>query len=304
MIQQWPSLEELRSFVEVARMRSFAGAARELHVTASAVSHRVASLEDFLGATLFQRTTRTVRLTSVGRELLVPIQDGLGQIHAGISRVRKPAQGTVLTVSCSTSFALLRLLRHLPVWNDAHPGHEVHVFADDRLADPRRDDIDVCIRYGAGNYPGLVSKRLTTEWVFPVCSPAFQKRHRLSDATRLARMPLIHHDVMRDHPGRVDFPRWFSRAGIKTAQAEQGIRVSHAHMALSAAMAGQGVALGRTSLVALALKEGLLVTPARPKVRSGLAYHFVTAEEPAAVVLAFRNWLLAALSTNSRRRNK
>jgi len=295
MSHQLPSLEELQTFREVARKRSFSSAARELHVTPSAVSHRISELEESLGVALFARTTRSVRLTDAGRRLLSGVDAGLDQIHEAISAIYAPARGPAITVSCSTSFAILQLLPNLPHLKAEIPDLEVHVFADDRLADPRREDIDVCIRYGAGNYPGLQATRLGTEWVFPVCSPEFRHRHRLKEPKQLLCVPLIHHDVLRDHPGRVDFPRWLKRAGVSGRATTAGTHFSHAHMALAAAIGGQGVALGRTSLVGPALGAGHLVMPLRPKVRSGLAYHFVTAEPPKGSVARLLAWLRARL---------
>lgn len=277
MVQELPPLEELETLVRVGRLRSFSKAARELHVSASAVSHRIASLEERIGLPLLERTTRSVVLTDTGRLLLPEWETALRTIHESLERVHRTSGVRPLTISCSPSFAILCLMPLLGQLRQERPELEVHVFADDRLADPRREDIDACIRYGAGVYPGLRSQRLTTEWVFPVCTPAFARTHRLRRAAQLCDLPLIHHDVLRDHPARVDWPRWLSRAGQGAEIARRGVHYSHAHLALRAAQAGEGIALGRTSLVAEALRLGHLVAPLSPRVRSGLAYHLVTA---------------------------
>lgn len=289
------SLDALAAFREVAQHKSFSRAARELHVTPSAVSHRIAELESQLGHELFVRTTRSVQLTPVARELLSSVDAGLRQIHEGLSRLRRPSESTALTVSCSTSFAIRFLLPRLADFRRAHPELEVHVAADDNVADPRRDDIDICIRYGGGAYAGLWCLRLSTEWVFPVCTPEYQRRHKLRVPADLARALLVHHDVLADHPGRVDWARWLVRAGLDRDQARRGTHYSHAHMALSAALGSEGVALGRTSLVKDDLARGCLVVPFGPRVRSKLAYFLVSHGPPQGNANVFANWLKASM---------
>lgn len=288
------SLDALSTFAEVAKQRSFSGAAKSLHVTPSAVSHRIADLERILGVELFSRTTRRVRLSDPGRDLLASVQAGLDKIHEGLSKIRKPNAAS-LTVSCSTSFAIRWLLPRVSAFRQAHPELEVHIAANDEIADPRREDIDICVRYGAGKYAGVAVERLAVEHVFPVCSVEFQKRHRLTRPEQLTRLSLLHHDVLREHPGRVDWPRWFERAGLDAASSQRGSHFSHAHMALTAALAGDGIALGRTSLVADDLKRRHLVMPFGPRVRSGLAYWLVTDRNTSAKTEAFAGWIRAEM---------
>src|SRR5690606_35561738 len=121
------SLDALAAFREVAQHKSFSRAARELHVTPSAVSHRIAELESQLGVALFVRTTRSVQLTPVARDLLSSVELGLGHIHEGLSRVRQAGAASALTVSCSTSFAIRFLLPRLGEFRQAHPELEVHM---------------------------------------------------------------------------------------------------------------------------------------------------------------------------------
>jgi len=289
------SLDALGAFLKVAQHRSFSRAARALHVTPSAVSHRIAELESQLGVELFVRTTRSVQLTPVAKDLCSSVEVGLGHIQEGLSRVRQGSGGSALTVSCSTSFAMRFLLPRLSEFRQAQPALEVHVAADDRLADPRRDDIDICIRYGGGRYPGLSVERLGTEWVFPVCSPEYKRRHKLREPLQLSRLELIHHDVLGEHPGRVDWSRWLERVGVDAAVGRRGTHYSHAHMALSAAVAGEGVALGRTSLVQGDLGRGHLVVPFGPRVRSGLAYFLVSPGTPTGNAGTFAAWLRASM---------
>jgi LysR family glycine cleavage system transcriptional activator len=294
------SLDALGAFLRVAQYQSFSRASRALHVTPSAVSHRIAELESQLGVDLFVRTTRSVRLTPAGKDLARSVEVGLGHIQEGLARVRQGSVESALTVSCSTSFAMRFLLPRLAKFRQERPTLEVHVAADDRLADPRRDDIDICIRYGGGRYPGLSVERLGTQWVFPVCSPEYKRRHKLREPLQLSRLSLVHHDVLGEHPGRVDWSRWLERVGLDAAVARRGTHYSHAHMALSAAVAGEGVALGRTSLVQDDLARGHLVVPFGPRVRSGLAYFLVSSGAPKGNAATFAAWLRSSMKTPMR----
>lgn len=289
-MHQLAPLDALHLFVRVAQARSFTRAAKELPLTRSALSHRIIDLERQLGVHLFERTTRSVQLTETGRALYEGIAPALEQVHESLARLHSKGLAR-LTISCSPSFALRCLLPHLSEFRALYPELEVHTLADDRLVDPRREDIDLCIRYGTGHYPGLTVSPLTREWVFPVCAPEFMRRHRLRAPAQLEKLPLIHHDVLSDHPKRVDWPRWFARAGLDPKAAVRGTHYSHAHMALSAALGGEGVALARTSLVRDDLTRGLLAVPFGPKVRSELGYYLVTSGAPGAQVRLFSDWL-------------
>ena len=270
------SLDGLAAFARVARLSSFTRAAEQLHVTQSAVSHRVRELEGTLGVELLARTSRSVRLTSEGRVLFDAVEAGLSAIADGLAALEAGRPAEVLTISCSPSFAIRCLLPRASLFRQAHPDLELHIAADDRIADPRRDDIDICIRYGAGRYPGMHVEALGTEWVYPVCSPELVRRRRLRRPAQLAEQCLLHHDVLRDHPGRVDWRRWLERAGLSDLPSDRGPRFSHAHLALAAALASEGVALGRSSLVAEDIAAGRLVRPFGPRIKSGLAYWLVT----------------------------
>lgn len=289
------NLDAMVAFEAVARHGSFTRAARELCVTQSAVSHRVRSLEAQLGTTLLIRTTRSVRLTDDGETLAAGVRRGLEAIEDALSAMHARRGPETLAVSCSPSFAIRWLVRHLPDFRRLEPSLAIRLAAEDRLVEPGREGIDVCIRFGAGHYPGFVVERLTHETVTVVASPAYLEAHPLRRLSELSRHALLHHEVLRDHPGRVHWPRYAE--GVRGVEAEIGARFSHAHMALEAALAGQGVALGRSTLVADDLEAGRLRAPLRRRIDSGLAYWFVTTHAGARDegIQRFRAWLHAAL---------
>lgn len=290
-----PSLAGLEAFEAVARNASFTRAARELHVTQSAVSHRVRALEAQLGVALFVRGRR-LELTDAGRTLRDAVHDGFTLLREGVQRLERARTGTI-TVSCSPSFAIRWLVPRLPAFRALHPEVDVRIAADDRLVDPGRDGIDACIRYGPGEYPGLDHTRLSHERIAPVCSPALLERKPLARPSQLAQHVLLHDEVLRDHPGRIGWRRWLEAAGARRVNPDRGPRFSHAHMAIEAAIAGQGVALGRTTLVSRDLAEGRLVRPFALELDSAFSYWLLTARGAALspAVRALSEWLRAEI---------
>ena len=103
--ERLPPLNALRSFEAAGRLESFNRAAHELHVTPSAVSHQIRSLEDFLGTRLFVRQTRQVRLTDDGQELLAAVQQAFGHISTAVRRIQRQDDDGSLTLQCSPNFA-------------------------------------------------------------------------------------------------------------------------------------------------------------------------------------------------------
>jgi len=292
---QMPSLPGLEAFDAVARLGSFTRAALELHVTQSAVSHRVKGLESHLGCALFVRRARAVELTVEGRLLAASTREAFQLLRDGLERVERERRGGVLTISCSPSLAIRWLVPNLPKFTAAHPGSHVRLDADDRLAHPGEDGIDACLRYGAGGYRGVHHTRLAEERITPVCAPSLGAQlRRPSD---LKKHVLLHDEVLRSHPGRVGWRRWLEAAKVRGTDPDAGPRFSHAHMALEAAVAGQGVALGRTTLVARDLADGRLVQPFELELPSALSYWLLTPRAPAPPprVQAFEHWILAAV---------
>jgi len=287
-----PSLSGLLAFEAAARRLSFQAAARELHVSPSAVSHRIRNLEAELGRALFVRSARAVRLTPAGEALAPAVSGALALLREGVASLEE-ARGP-LTVSCSPSFAIKWLVPRLDRFRATHPGIELHITADDRLVDPAREPVDACVRFGPGGYPGLSVARLAAERVFPVCSPALAG---LSTPDELRAHTLLHDMVLASHALRVTWRGWLEAAGAVGVDFDSGQRFSHASLAIQAAMAGQGVALARGTLVREDLAQGRLVKPFELELDSGLGYWLVTpkgaGERPELV--QFRAWLLAEM---------
>lgn len=291
-----PALSGLEAFEAVARTRSFSRAAAALGLSPSAVSHRITALEQSLGVALFTRDGRGVALTEAGRALVGPAELAFASLREAVAAIR-PSPDAAITVSCSPSFAIRWLVPRLDRLRALHPDLDLRIAADDRLADLHTDAIDAAIRFGPGPYPGLAATRLTEERVLPVCSPALRDRAGLRAPADLARVTLLHDTALAHHPARVGWRAWLAAAGATGVDPEAGPRFSHLSLALEAALAGQGVALGRLTLVAEALASGALVAPFDRVLSSGLSYWWLTLPETAArpPLQAMARWLAAEI---------
>src|SRR5688572_10582084 len=170
-----PLLTALPSFEAAARMLSFTKAAEELHVTHGAISRAIKNLEDQLGVLLFERGTRSVRLTAVGEPYARAVREALDQLAAATALATDRRSNSTLNVSTSDGFAGRWLVPRLYRFHREHADIDVRVATTGKLTNFLGDGIDIAIRYGSGKYPGLTSEFLTDEDVFPVCSPKLLK---------------------------------------------------------------------------------------------------------------------------------
>jgi LysR family glycine cleavage system transcriptional activator len=297
MTRQLPPLGALRTFEAAARHGSFTRAAAELGVTPAAVSHLVRELEGQLGAKLFQRTSRVVRLTHAGEILRGAVADALDGIGRAVARLRDADGRPRLMVTSSPSFAAKWLVPRLDRFLKIVPDADVRIDVSQRLIDFAREDIDIGIRFGTGDYPGLRVDRLFTDTVFPVCSPKLlQGKRPLRSPRDLRHHTLIHVEWRAQGETWPNWQMWMLAAGITDVDATRGIHFDQSSLAAQAAMDGQGVALGDAHLVAHDLAAGRLVRPFELTLKGPAQFAYfvvspnVTAERP--LVTAFRGWLL------------
>ena len=298
MSRQLPGLRAFRTFEAAARHRSFTRAADELGVTPAAVSYLVRELETQLRVKLFQRTSRVVRLTDAGETLSAAVGEALDGIRRAVARVQDAGGQPRLNVTATPSFAIKWLVPRLNRFLDRTPDVDVRIDMSRHVVDFEREDMDIGVRYGTGNYPGLRVDRLYAESVAPICSPRLMKgRHPLRHPRDLRHHTLIHVDWQALGETWPTWQMWMQSAGVTGIDATRGIHFGQGVMAIQAAMDGQGVALGDTSLAAADLRAGRLVRPfdLALKATPRFAYWVVTppraAERP--LVQAFRKWLLA-----------
>ncbi len=292
MTRRLPPLNALRAFEAAARHLSFTKAAEELYVTQAAVSHQVKALEETLGIQLFRRFNRRLMLTDAGQAYLPALTESLDQIEAATRRLRAEDEAGPLKVTVANSVAAKWLLPRLPGFHRRHPEIDVVVSASDSVVDFTRDDFDMGIRFGRGEYPGLRVDLLMRDRVFPVCSPELLVGpHPLSTPADLKHHTLLHEQAA---PGEIPgWREWLRAVGLSGINPDRGPVYSHASLVLQAAMDGQGVALARDSLAALDLEARRLVQPFGPTLPSSFSCFLVSlpasADRPK--VKAFRDWL-------------
>lgn len=283
-----PSLSALRVFEAAGRHLSFTKAAAELHVTQAAVSHQIKALEEQLGLQLFRRSPRRLLLTDAGQLYLPEVRAAFDRLSAATAGLRRAEASGVLTVSVLPSFAAKWLVPRLRRFRERHPEFDVRVAADEQTVDFMRDDVDLALRYGAGEYPGLTVERFLTESLTPMISPTLlQSSPPLQVPQDLAGFTLLQDDMS------VGWAEWLQAAGATGINPHRGPAFNDSSMVLQAALDGQGVALGRTVLAADDLASGRLVRPFPLSLPAPSAYWIVyptrSADHPK--IIAFREWL-------------
>lgn len=291
-----PPLNSLRAFEAAARHVSIAKAAAELSVTPAAVSQQIKQLEDRLGAPLFRRLNRRLALTDQGRMLLPGLSDGFGQLARAVEGVRQHLENGPLHVNVSPAFAAKWLLPRLDRFNARHPDIEVRVTAEMGLVDFDTDTVDLAVRFGSGDYPGLVSEFLLGDAVFPVCAPSLlAKEHPLACAEDLRFHRLIHDGSANIGVTVPDWRMWLRSAGVRQVNPDSGLTLTPWALVVQAAIDGQGVALGRAALLGDDIEMGRLVRPFRLALKVPFAHRLVyregSLERPK--LRAFRDWIMA-----------
>jgi DNA-binding transcriptional LysR family regulator len=236
-----PPVASLQAFEAVARRRSFALAATELHLTASAISHQVARLESQLGVRLFERSAHGVRLSTAGDAYLSRVGGALSAIASATDDLRQGVSNS-LYVHSAPSLASLWLMPRLRAFAQAHPDISLNLSAAHTHSDFALGQADIDIRYGVPQWPNLVVEPLFEERIVPLASPAFIQEHRLKRPEHLLDVPLIQSTV-----SVVQWPDWIAAFTDQRAPDRFSVRFDRAQMSLEAAMQGLGVALESTT---------------------------------------------------------
>jgi DNA-binding transcriptional LysR family regulator len=247
-----PPAVNLLAFEAVARRRSFALAAAELHLTASAVSHQVARLESHLGVRLFERSAHGVRLSAAGEQYLARVGGALSAIAAATEDLRQGVRNS-LFVHSAPSVASLWLMPRLRAFAEAYPDISLNLSAAHTHSDFELGQADIDIRYGVPQWGDLVVEPLFEERIVPLAAPTFIKEHRLKRVEQLLEVPLIQSNV-----SVVQWPDWFAAFSDRRAPDRFPVRFDRAQMSLDAATQGLGVALESATIAGLHLAEGKL----------------------------------------------
>jgi DNA-binding transcriptional LysR family regulator len=292
--QHWhlPPLELLPAFEASARHLSFTKAGEELFLTQSAVSRQIQALEESLGCKLFERRTRALLLTEQGQVLYRMAQGVLQEVHDVAERIRAEPPARTVTVTTTPGFASLWLIPRLAGFTSVHPEIDVRISASYELVRLERSGVDLAVRYApVDSLPAQAP--LFGEEMKPVCSPALagDPARPLAEPADLARHVLLHLDD--EQTSWLDWNLWlrgFGLAGLKPAGA---LHFSSYDQVIQAAVAGQGVALGRFPLLRRMLREKQLAAPFSRSVSTTRAYFLVRSTRTSGKpdVAAFADWL-------------
>ena len=292
MQEDLPPTAFLRAFSRAAETLSFKQAADELHLSPSAVSRQIQSLEAHLGVSLFRRLNPGLELTPEGRRYLASVRRALAELRRGHESLIAPAGP--LRVSALQSFTESWLIPHLADFERAHAGIELCVEATLRYADFERDAVDVAIRFGTGPWGDLHSEPIVEMTYFPVCSPVLlQGASPLREPAALRDQTLIHLSQTPDA-----WHAWLRAAGLADLEAKRTVTYDHLSIALSAAQEGRGVALCGRFLCERQLATKRLCVPFDLGVGSPSTYHLVCRPEGLndPRIVALRDWLVDALA--------
>lgn len=283
-------LQALRTFVEVGQRKSVKAAAQALHVTPGAVSQQIRVLEDRLGVVLLERERLGMRLTEAGASVFPRLREAFLQIDQAMHDLESTKARRSLTVSTVATFAASWLVPRLGRFKQLHPDIEIRVEATSELVDLRRDRVDVALRHGLGDYPGLEVIPLMAPVLTPVASPGFLKAHGavIHGAGDCLGYPLLHDG------DRADWPLWLKAHGVADdLRAERGSAFDDDFLLIRAAEAGQGLALVPQAYAQEEIAAGRLIQVLDKPWPARFAYYAVTrpgaADRPE--VRAFLEWI-------------
>ena len=290
-----PPLNPLRTFEVAARLCSLTLAAEELNVSQVAVSRQVKTLEDYLGVTLFKRLHRGVELTDEGRQLYQGVTGAFQAIANASRRVSRRGRRDILAIQSYTTFSQRWLIPRLTQFHDTFPRIEVRLSSSIAEVDFETQNLDAAIRAGKGDWPDIHAEKLLDIELIPICSPDYQRAHRLESPDDLSRVRLLH-SMARP----TDWAAWIKRVNANV-DPEPGIRFESSALAYEAASLDGGVAIAVKLFVQRQLQTGSLVSPFAQTCYSGEGY-FLTwprATAPSPTLMKFLGWIRERISQES-----
>jgi LysR family glycine cleavage system transcriptional activator len=293
-----PPLNAIRAFEAAARHGSFTRAAEELGMTQAAVSYQIKMLEDRVGTPLFARLPRQVVLTEAGRKLAPGVSEAFGMLAAAFDGVGRNVD-TTLSMSVLPTVAAHWLVPRLGRFQAQHPEIVVEIDTSHDVVDFGRDDFDLGIRSGLGDWAGLEAHRLLPSHFTPVCSPALLQGREIAEPADLLSLPLI-------GPGDPWWGDWFAAAGLGTPDLSErrGPTLHTQQFEAMAAMTGQGVALVNPYFFAAEIAAGRLIQLFDLVVEAKRSYWLVypKARRRLPKVRAFRDWIMEEAAREARER--
>lgn len=291
MTQRLPPLGALRAFAAAGRHLSFQRAAAELAVTPTAISHQIRKLEDDIGVKLFRRLTRKLQLTEAGQTLLPEVAAAFDRLAGAVEHLRAKGDSGVLSISALQTLSFRWLAPRLPGFQALQPRIDVRLEASPRLVEFGREDVDVGIRHGFGNWPGLAETRLFEDRFTPLIAPSLLKR-----AMPLRRPEdVLRYPMLREDATNKDWEHWFVAVGVSPPANLRGPAFDSSEMAVKAALSGLGITVVNPDFFQEEIASGRLIQPFPTVATNGKSYFLVYphahAQRPK--VAAFRDWLAA-----------
>jgi LysR family glycine cleavage system transcriptional activator len=262
-------LRAIAVFDVVARCCSLTKAAAELYVTPSAVSQQIHALELHLGTTLLKKAGRGVVLTEAGERYFEMIAEDVQRITEATQRIRGFRSRAALTVRTTPTLGSKWLLPRLQRFLDANPDVELRLNATTEPTDFSREDVDVEIRHGEGQWPGVFVEGLAEETYVPVCAPSY------AQANSMEAVELQQHRLIHSVKAQLQWAQWFTSAGVAPSAEWSRLLFDRSHMAIDAATDGLGVALESNLMMWRELRHGTLVCPVRNPPRFTLTTQWV-----------------------------
>lgn len=283
-----PPLNWLRAFEVSARCLNFTHAAEELFLTQGAVSQQIRQLENHLGVALFKRLPRGLGLSEEGQAYLPVVQDAITRLAVGTNEIFGQHKRRPIKVRGSLAFFVHWLAPKLQAFSQAHPHVDIRYISNIWVKELDGED-DMEIRWGHGQWPGLVSQRLTWDTLFPVCSPGLMAKSPLTVPADVSNHPLLH--VLGYEEG---WGYWLNMVGAHSVDFSTGMQFDTLISTLRMAELGQGIALARSSMVDDMLRDGRLVEPFTQRIDASESFYLVrdsgAEQHPDAAI--FSTWLV------------
>jgi len=292
-MRRLPPLNALRSFEASARKRSFAAAAEELSVTASAVSHQIKTLEEYLGITLFSRSKRKVELTPSGEQYLMSVKHALDEIEMATHRLVKNQETNVVQISVAPNFLTRWLMPRMSRFRELYPDVELQINASMGLLDFNRSSTDMAVYYGNGEWDDIEVHFLQKVMLVPVCSP------KLLEGKSPLESPedLRHHTLIYVSKRKWEWENWLQLAGAEFITPKDSLQLSSGQLATAAAQENLGVALADPTLTSREISSGDLVVPFNIPLDTHRAFYLVYQKHRplTAGMKAFKEWLMSEM---------
>jgi LysR family transcriptional regulator, glycine cleavage system transcriptional activator len=273
MVKPLPPLNAIRAFEAASRHLNLSRAAEELGVTQGAISKQVIALEDFIGVQLFVREPGGLRLTNEGGSLKEAIAPAFTTLSEAFSRYsRRSPRSNVVRISTTASFASQFIVPRLQIFRDKFPDIDLEFITTIRLVDLTREEFDIAVRYGPGQWEGVISTPVSEAVLLPVCTPEVLERGGgtlLGLLTTARRIQCSAYNEWRD---------WAEIEKFDLSRVPPTMVIEEFQVALTAALANQGLALLPELLVRDRIKRGELVTFSSARVKT--EYNFFIVHTP------------------------